>query len=1002
MKPAMSRAFAALVLTLVGASGCTTESFCFSDCNPNGNAGSGNVGGGAGTVIFPDSGTAGGGNAAGGAGTDGGCVPNEICNGRDDNCNGQIDEGFDFTDPLQCGTCDLNCHATLQNVLPSSITCVPPPAAQLGTTPGTCAFTQCAPNYWDANKNPADGCEYYCTANPTGTVTTDVGGNMCGIDDDCDGQIDEDLDFCHDLNNCGACGKTCIVLNGAGRCDSSGANGGACNKDNTKCVVDHCDPGWVDADGSADNGCEYHCTPSGPEICDGKDNDCDGKVDDEDSADLQAAVPDIGQPCQGGDQGICKDPANGGIKKCVNASVTCCDLGSNDVPSPDPSFPSTGLFNGVCTSTDGKHVVRPGDQVEVCNGLDDDCDGVIDDSPKDAGGVCGSALGICSLGINNCVSGVLKCVGATLGTAEVCNGADDDCDGVIDGTVPAGTPQSCTNTSDCASGLVCLPRAPSNAKICVQPPTDVGPQFVCGKPPDAPCVNATGQVVTCGTAGATPVPQPCSAGVIACTSGVKTCSGAVGPVLSIDKCGEDSNCDGVLGGQPDLSNDVANCGACGHDCRTLGAHANWTCSNGTCKLGATKCQSGYIDCDNNPNDCERACTPSGAELCNGADDNCNCKVDEPTGMAVPSPTQVCGVDPSASSPQCTTGVTVSCSAGAWKCTFPAGICTTGNCSTSPDKCDGLDNNCNGVADESFKLPFRTTRYLGLTCYSDDGKPPPGDGACRGQSTFQCNAAGTDTQCPATFQANEKGPETCDGQDNDCDGVVDEAYNDTTGAADGNFVKPDVIPIAANKWIYKYEASRTNASSTTSGSGNGYFTSAPAGTTLDKTVACSVPGKIPWFNVTPQEAAQACTNRGGTLCSLADWQTACKTTAATACTWGYATNCTSPANYTTGPYCNLHGFDFDKSTAYLDDGLLPTGSALLNGCSAKWGTSGVFDITGNLREITANGAAYTLMGGAYDTVAESGAQCDFSFYSVDKTFKLFDTGFRCCFSSNPSP
>jgi hypothetical protein len=43
-----------------------------------------------------------------------------------------------------------------------------------------------------------------------------------------------------------------------------------------------------------------------------------------------------------------------------------------------------------------------------------------------------------------------------------------------------------------------------------------------------------------------------------------------------------------------------------------------------------------------------------------------------------------------------------------------------------------------------------------------------------------------------------------------------------------------------------------------------------------------------------------------------------------------------------------------------------------------------------------------MGGGYDTVSDTGATCDFTFYSVDNTFKLYDTGFRCCFSSNPSP
>ena len=42
-----------------------------------------------------------------------------------------------------------------------------------------------------------------------------------------------------------------------------------------------------------------------------------------------------------------------------------------------------------------------------------------------------------------------------------------------------------------------------------------------------------------------------------------------------------------------------------------------------------------------------------------------------------------------------------------------------------------------------------------------------------------------------------------------------------------------------------------------------------------------------------------------------------------------------------------------------------------------------------------------MGGAFNTLAEDGAQCSFNFFSVTTTFKFFDTGFRCCFSSDPT-
>ena len=91
-----------------------------------------------------------------------------------------------------------------------------------------------------------------------------------------------------------------------------------------------------------------------------------------------------------------------------------------------------------------------------------------------------------------------------------------------------------------------------------------------------------------------------------------------------------------------------------------------------------------------------------------------------------------------------------------------------------------------------------------------------------------------------------------------------------------------------------------------------------------------------------------------------------------------------------------------------DGLLVTGSGALTNCYADWSAllgnvnTKIFDITGNLREITKSAAnTYPLMGGAFDTQDENGAACGFTFYTVDNTFKFFDTGFRCCFSQDPT-
>lgn len=42
-----------------------------------------------------------------------------------------------------------------------------------------------------------------------------------------------------------------------------------------------------------------------------------------------------------------------------------------------------------------------------------------------------------------------------------------------------------------------------------------------------------------------------------------------------------------------------------------------------------------------------------------------------------------------------------------------------------------------------------------------------------------------------------------------------------------------------------------------------------------------------------------------------------------------------------------------------------------------------------------------MGGAYTTAHADGARCQFQSYWVDPNFRMYDTGFRCCFTSNPT-
>jgi Putative metal-binding motif len=147
--------------------------------------------------------------------------------------------------------------------------------------------------------------------------------------------------------------------------------------------------------------------PGAPELCDGKDNDCNGKID-------ENVVTTI----------YCQDNDGDGHGVPGAATKSGC--------APSAGFGDCG---GDCRDNDPK--IHPG-AVEVCDGVDNNCDGRIDEGAR---ATCG--VGWCARYAIGCTT--VCTPGPPI--AETCNMFDDDCDGIVDNG---------TDLELCGPGRTCL------------------------------------------------------------------------------------------------------------------------------------------------------------------------------------------------------------------------------------------------------------------------------------------------------------------------------------------------------------------------------------------------------------------------------------------------------------------------------------------------------------------------------------------------------------------
>jgi len=384
--------------------------------------------------------------------------------------------------------------------------------------------------------------------------------------------------------------------------------------------------------------------PGGIEVCDTFDNDCNGQIDEGCDSDGDTYC-DSGMKLYGSNS-MCK----GTVYKGEGTSGSDCDDTNGNI-NPGITEICDGVDNDCdkntdegCTCTDydkdGYDTCGTGEMgddgkpedcndkswdrypgaYEVCDSVDNDCDGTVDE-----GGVCcadvdGDKYDTCAVGSEGDDGKVIDCDDNNMyknpGAVETCDNNDNNCNGKVDEGCDEDGDDYCSNKIKLYNNpVLACPRSnlanDSYGNDCNDLDYNLNPGNVekcdgadnnCNGVVDENCSCVNGKTQSCGIdTGA------CQAGTQTCTNGTwGTCVGEIKAIAEV--CGDkiDNDCDSSV------DENCSNCvdkDADGYD---------------NCALGVSGDDGKAIDCNDN----EQWSNPGGAETCDSVDNNCSGQVDE--------------------------------------------------------------------------------------------------------------------------------------------------------------------------------------------------------------------------------------------------------------------------------------------------------------------------------------------------------------------------------------